>query len=154
MRSDGRKMRKQTFYLEKDLSHSLALYCALNGRDMSSVVGEAIQQLLARRRKSFEGAMASATGSTVDSKETADSDIVERMMARRGVVIGTSPELQERESKSEKLFERFRRELPDLLLRVPGQFVLLCGDQLEVAADEESLLRQVDQSQPFLIRKI
>lgn len=48
-RADGRIMRKQTLYLEADLSRRLAMYCAETGVDLSAAVAEALELLLARR---------------------------------------------------------------------------------------------------------
>ena len=47
-RTDGREMRKQTFYLEADLSRRLAVYCAKTGKDQSAGVAAALSAFLSQ----------------------------------------------------------------------------------------------------------
>ena len=45
-RRDGRALHRSTIYLETDLSHSLAAYCAEHNRSMSDVVAAALRRLV------------------------------------------------------------------------------------------------------------
>ena len=47
-RSDGRTLRRMTLYLPEELARKLAIYCAREDQEMSSVVSEAVRRQLAR----------------------------------------------------------------------------------------------------------
>lgn len=42
VRTDGRELRKQTFYLDAELSHRLMVTCAANQYDLSEAIEEAV----------------------------------------------------------------------------------------------------------------
>lgn len=42
-RADGRELRKQTFYLDAELSHRLAVLCAQRQFDLSEAIEEAVE---------------------------------------------------------------------------------------------------------------
>jgi len=48
-RSDGRELRKQTFYLEAELSHRLMVRCAEREYDLSEAIEEAVNLWLAKK---------------------------------------------------------------------------------------------------------
>lgn len=47
-RSDGRTLRRMTLYLPDELARKLAVFCAREDQEMSSVVSEAVRRHLAR----------------------------------------------------------------------------------------------------------
>jgi len=48
-RSDGRELRKQTFYLDAELSHRLMVRCAEREYDLSEAIEEAVTVWLAKK---------------------------------------------------------------------------------------------------------
>ncbi len=49
-RADGRVLRKQTIYLEAELARRLAVHCASHEQDISEVVAQAVEGMLAGAR--------------------------------------------------------------------------------------------------------
>lgn len=49
VREDGRELRKQTIYLEAELSHRLMVTCAQNQYELSEAIGEAVNLWLKKK---------------------------------------------------------------------------------------------------------